>query len=547
MFARQAVKAARETTIRQKALSTLGVLLCAEVATFEEGLSYLNQAVALNPSDSTAPKIQLQIAEVLHAHKRTEEALKAYNRYLESYNLPELAVSVRQGKGRLLISMERYDEALAVFLDAATFATTPDKRSSLLLEAADAAAAAKRYPRAIELYRQLIKDGARAGIPLRLARCLEAFGQEDAAIKEYQLVRDDAFSSEQDVQMAVLRLAGIYIKSSRFTNAINEYSAVLQRLKQHELIAQVYLERGRTYYRMDNLSSALTDFKKVEDANSLSSEEARFFLVLCLYRLGDDSQARALAREYVQFYPNSVRLPDVSLWLAKSDFNQGDYVAAQDGFAEFAKRWPTDSRVSNALYLAARSAYQNQNYTATVDFVSQLAQRTPESTLIPDARFLQAEALVEQARHAEARDLLNAIIRRYPNADWIAEAYGLRGDCLVYTAIDDPERYSLALMSYQEAVLRVEEDMDVSLKYLFRIGRVLERQNLRDEAADQYTRLIYRVLNCPEISAIGREWFQKALTRLRMIEAARGNLEAYDQILYRVQRAQIPGLEYPLD
>jgi tetratricopeptide (TPR) repeat protein len=155
--------------------------------------------------------------------------------------------------------------------------------------------------------------------------------------------------------------------------------------------------------------------------------------------------------------------------------------------------------------------------------------------------------LVEQARHAEARDLLNALIRRYPNADWIAEAYGLQGDCLVYTAIDDPERYTLALNSYQEAVLRVEEDLDVSLKYLFRIGRVLERQNQRDEAAEQYTRLIYRVLNCPEISADGRQWFQKSLTRLHTIEAARGNLEAFDQLLYRVQRAQIQGLEYPID
>jgi apolipoprotein N-acyltransferase len=546
-FARRAVKMARETEVRQKALSTLGGLLCSEEATFEEGLSYLNQAVALNPSAAVAPNIQLQIAEVLHAHRRTDEALKAYNRYLESYNLPALAVNVRQGKGRLLVMMERYDEALAAFLEASRFASTPDQRASLLLEAADAAAAAKRYPRAIELYRQLIRDGARAGIPLRLARCLEDYGQENAAIKEYQAIRDDAFASEQDVQMAVLRLGGIHCKAKRYTEAIAEYTVALQRLKQLELIAQVHLERGRTYYRIDNLPSALADFREVEESNSLSAEEARFFLVLCLYRLGDDAQARVLAEQYVQFYPNSIRIPDVALWIAKSDFNRGDYAAAQEEFISFAKRWPKEVRVANALYLAARSAYQNQNYSATVELVSQLAQQVPESEFIPNARFLQAEALVEQARHAEARDLLNALIRRYPNADWIAEAYGLQGDCLVYTAIDDPERYTLALNSYQEAVLRVEEDLDVSLKYLFRIGRVLERQNQRDEAAEQYTRLIYRVLNCPEISADGRQWFQKSLTRLHTIEAARGNLEAFDQLLYRVQRAQIQGLEYPID
>jgi tetratricopeptide (TPR) repeat protein len=150
---------------------------------------------------------------------------------------------------------------------------------------------------------------------------------------------------------------------------------------------------------------------------------------------------------------------------------------------------------------------------------------------------------VEQARHAEARDLLDALIRRYPNADWIAEAYGLRGDCLAFTAIDDPERYNLALASYREAVLRLEDDLDIALMYLFRIGRVLERQNLRDDAAEQYTKLIYRVLNCPEISPVGKQWFQKALAQLRAIERSRGNLSAFETLMHRVRRAQIPGVE----
>lgn len=544
-FARQAVTVARETIVRQKALHALGSLLCKAKQTFEEGLGLLKQAVALDPSTEVAPQIQLKIAEALHAYGDSEEALKAYNRYLESYDLPAYAITVRQGKGRLLVAMGRFDEALAVFVDAADLATVPEQHISLMLEGADAATAAKRYPRAIELYRQLLREGARAGIPLKLARCLEDAGQLDAAIKEYQTVRDDAFSAEQDVYTAAMRLAGIQIKAKRYTDAISEYTNVLRRLKQDTFILPTLLERGRTYYRMDNLQSALEDFQKVEPTDSPCAEEARFFLVLCLYRLGEDARARSLAEAYMCAYPNSVRIPDVVLWLAKSDFNQGDYVAAQKGFENFVERWPTDVRVTNALYLAARAAYLNQNYSEAVERVSHLAQLAPDDKLIPDARFLQAEALVELARHAEARDLLDALIRRYPNASWIAEAYGLRGDCLAYTAIDDPERYALALTSYQEAILRLEDDLDVSLKYLFRIGRVLERQNQRDEAAEQYTKLIYRVLNCPEISATGKQWFQKALTRLRSIEMARGNMPSFELLLYRVQRAKIPGVELP--
>lgn len=544
-LARRAATVAREERIRQESLFTLGQLLCEMPTTFKEGVEALNQAVILNPSTTQAPFIQFEIATALHEAGEAQEALKAYNRYLESYAVPALAVPVRQGKGRLLSTIGRNDEALAVFLEAAELATETDLRVGLLSEAADAAFAAGRYSRAIELYRLLLREGARTGIPLKLARTLEAAGDKEGARRGYIEVREDVSSSEDDVFTAVMRLAGMLLAEDRRTEALAEYTRLTTEIQRVDLIQQVYLERGRIYYLMDDLQKARVDFDYVSQTSGVAAEEARFFLVLTLYRLGEDVRARELANAYIEAYPDSPRFPDMILWIAKSDFNRGDYAASMTGFNAFAERWPTDSRVPNAMYLAARSAFQQQEYSTVVEQVRRLAQVHPQAEVIADARFLQAEALIELARHAEARDLLEALIRRYPNADWIAEAYGLRGDCLAYTAIDDPERYALALDSYREAFLRVEDDMDVSLMYQFRIGRVLERQQLRDDAAEQYTKMIYRVVNCPEISAEGKQWFQKALAQLRAIELSRGNLSAFETLLRRVRRAQIPGVELP--
>ncbi len=544
-YARRAVSVVRDERLRQRALHELGALLCQAPATFDEGIALLNQAVMLNPSTKLAPQIQFQIAETLQALGNPEEALKSYNRYLESYDLPELAVRVRQGKGRLLMTMKRPEEALSLFQEAAEFAQDAATRTTLLIEAAEAATECQRYNCAIGIYRDLMREGVRSDIPLRLARCLEASGDKEAARREYELVRDDVSSSEQDVFVAVMRLSGLLIEKERYTEALAEYSRLLEGLTHEDLRAAALFARGWAYYKTDKLPLAVADFTKVSESEHESAEEARFFLVLCLYRLGDDDGARALAHAYVEAYPESERIPDIMLWLAKSDFNRGDYASAEQGFVDFSVRWPADERVGNALYLAARSAYQNQDYAAAVELIGRLARLAPNSENLPDARFLQAQALVEQARHAEARDLLNALIRRYPTAEWIPAAYGLRGDCFAYTATDDPERYNLALASYQEAVLRLEDDFDASLMYLFRIGRVLERQNRRDDAAEQYTKMIYRVLNDPNLSAMGKQWFQKALIRLRTIELARGNLSAFERLLHRVRRAQIPDLELP--
>ena len=545
-YARRAVSVVREERIRQEALHVLGGLLCQTPETLAEGVDCLKQAVSLNPSSARAPLIQFQIAETLQTAGRAEEALKAYNRYMESYDIPELVVKVRQGKARLLFSLARYDEALAGFLDAAEHAQKGEERFGLMVEAVDAAVAAERYSRAIELCQFLLREGFRKGIPLRLARSLEASGDIAAAKRHYQAIHADETATEEEVFIAVMRLCGLLLAEERPTEAIAEYSRLIVEMKQQEFLLKAYLERGRTYYLTDNLEQAREDFEYLQVTDSSVSEESRFFLVLCLYRLGEDERARQLAQEYIEAYPDSPRIPDVVLWLAKSDFNQGNYTEATHEFFNFTTRWPSDERVPKALYLSALSAYQNQNYSITVERVAQLALQHPAAKEIPDARFLQAEALVEQARHAEARDLLEALIRRYPNAAWIAEAYGLLGDCLAYTAIDDPKRYTLALDAYREAMLRLEDDLDISLMYQFRIGRVLERQNFRDDAAEQYMKLIYRVLNQPEISAVGKQWFQKALTQLRAIEVSRGNLSAFETLLWRVRRMKIPGIELPL-
>ncbi len=547
-YARRAIAVSREEALRREALAHLGELLCKDPATAFEGIASFEEAVRLNPSSTEAPVLQLRIAEMLQSLEKYDDALKAYNRYLSSYDIPEYRVRVRQGKARTLMAAERYDEALATFIEASEWTNSVgDLHYELLLESAEAATKAGRYTQAIALYRDLLKARPTPATQLRLAFTLEASRELTDAQAAYRAVRDNPEATPQDTFTAVMRLGALHVANDRNTEAIAEYTRALAKASEAEHREALRFARGRAYYAIGDLARAKEDFAAVCDAvDETRAADARFFMVLSLYGLGEDERARTFAQAYVDSYPNSPRLPDIFLWLAKSDFNNGDYAAACTGFESFTYRWTQEPRVPQALFLAARAAYQGQDYAKVLELVGRLAKEFPHASQLSHARFLQAEALMEHARHAEARELLTALVRHHPQAEWVGEAYGRLGDCLVTTSPDDPERLPLAIEAYRECVTRLENDPDATLMYLYKIGRVFEKQDLLNDAADQYTKLIYRVLNRPEhYSATGLRWLEKAITQLRAIEYTRGNAEAYKTLLRRIRNAHIPGLRTP--
>ena len=550
-LARRAVEVARVDDLRRQALATLGTLLCGDPdpAAVKEGLDALDQAVRLDPSAADAPSLLLYIAETLAAQGRHEDALAAYDRWVAGYDVPELRVRVRRGRGRTLLAAGRPDEALASLTEAIELADTATLRRELRIEAVEAALAAKRYARAETLCQELLKEAPSAAISLRLARALEAAGDNESARRAYAATRDDPQASEDDAYTAATRLAALLAKEGRLQAAIAEFTRFLPRTQNPAHQATLRLERGRAYYALAQrdsdrfqLGRARDDFAALEGADDPAiAAEARFFLVLCLYGLGDDDRARTLAQTYLDDYPDSPRVPDMILWLAKSDFNRGEYEAAAQGFRTFAERWPDDPRVPNARFLAARAAYQAGDYAHAIELVAALAETAPQADILPDARFLQAEALIELARFGEAAELLSRLIRHSPDAPWVGEAHGLLGDCLRITATNDPARYELAYKNYRAALDRLNDgrDPDAAARYAYQIGRVYEKQERLDLAVKQYYALLYAAadLTAQAYAAEGRRWVDRARTRLEAIETARGRRAQYERLAARLRAA----------
>lgn len=540
-YARRAAETAKTDRDRFRALTALGRGLIASPGTAAEGVQRLTEAVRLTPSDPEAPSVLMCAAETLAAQGLAEQALEIYRLYLDSYDEPTLRVRILQGRGRALADAGRYDEAVSSF-EAAARLMPESERAPLLTEAADAADAANRPQKALTLRRDIVRLAATPASELRLAQACEAAGEIDEAKRLYGLVRDAQNADPADRVAAVLRLGALLTAEGRLNEAIAEYTYARQRANDPLTQARLSLARGRAYHALGDAVSAQSDFRDAAKAADPSvASEGNFFLVLSLYSLGEDDRARRLAGEFAGRYPESGRIPDIALWLAKSEFNRGDYGAALKGFEDFVRRWPDDARVPLVLGVAAQAAYHAQDFLRAVELVGTLAQRAPEYPRLADARFLQCEALIELARYGEARELLDALIRRNPDATWLGSAYGLKGDCLYTTATDDASRYTQALDAYREAFGRLGEHPASAVMYLYKIGRTLEKMGRRDEAADQYMRLLYRLLARPaECSDAVVPWARKCLAQLRAIELARGNRIPFENLMQRIRQSGLP-------
>lgn len=547
-FAKAAVETAPTDEDKRQAYLALGEAYIVEGSQKELGIDYLKKGITMDASAKDAPYTQLRIAETYMEIGDINLALKEYDRYRQSYILPDLTIRYLHGYARALVRNNNTLDAIEVFKKAiANVKNDVSKKIELLSEAAQVATDAKYYDYAIDFLQQRLEIDVqnRPTITLSLAQLHEQKEDFKKAASLYASVCNMTPIDNKILIVATLRLGAIYVNSDRATDAIARYSTSISRLpKDASEKEQIILARGKTYYSIANYDRAYEDFNQIKDTPVADiSNEARFFLVLCLYRLGRDIEAHQLADTYINAATNNHRVPDILLWLAKSDFNNGNYAKASERFSMFIERWKNDARIPQILYHQALANYFDQRYHETLQSIARIVKEYPDADILPDARFLQAQTLIQHARHSEARDILRNLISQYPQATWIGDAYGLFGDCLSITATDDVSRLKMSLDAYRHAITHLSTiDAGKALNYRYKIGRVYEKQNQRPNAAKEYYQLIYTILNQPEKYTNGIVWGKRALLRLNDIETAAGHNDKLNELHQRILRANIPGL-----
>jgi len=550
-YARSAYDRAKQPSTRRLAGFRLGDLLTADRKTIDEGETLIKSLVREFPEHPSSMQAQLKLADSLLQAKRPERAASEYRIFLDTYPSSSLDVSVLQGRGWALMQLGRFAEASGIFQRSAEAATNELVKAECLFKQGDALLADAQYVEASQIYAKLSAMYPQSIYADRAlfqsAECLERAGEHVEASRQYKKVVE-AFPDREVAPKAMLRLAALQTEAGDFDAAVKTYTNVLGSFNQKNVRVEAFMGRGKIHYKTYRFEAAMQDFASAAENDPEHRDEPRFMLTLCLYGVGKDKEARAVAASFLLDFPESARLSDMMLWLGKFDFNRGKYDDAKRFFLEYTTRWPKSRWADAALVWGARSAFGGNDFTGMIELVTRLVRTYPQSKRLPEALLVQTDALMELARFDEAVLLLDQIISQAPDSEWSRMALLRKGDCLFAMGADNGLRYQEALVTYR-AMLELDHlTPGLTLQLQFKAGRCLEKMKHIDDAIDQYySEVIIRYQNERQRGT----WFDEMSTSL-FVRATFNVAELYEQkgqpeqavrVLQRMIQAGVPGEE----
>jgi len=549
--ARSADEIESRPEIRHQAAFQLADLLLASTNTLDEGVTRMKALVRAYPEGSFGATAQFRLAESLLRQSRDQQAVKEYRIFLETFNDHEHETAALAGLGSALFHTGRFAESANLFQKAHDSTTNGAMRADCLFHAGDALHAAKQFRQAAETYNRIymdypISDVAPRALFLKadsLERADDGDGAEAAFAQASKLGANTTLAIE-----ALLRLGALQAARAQTDQAIDTFTQALKATTNEASRGEALLGRGHAHYRAYHFERAMQDFSAAAEAQPAMSDEAGYWRALCLYGLQRDEEARDAAIAYVAGRTNSPWLSEMTLWVAKLDFNSNRLEASGKRFLEYVTRWPEGPSADAALLWAGRAAFRRADYTQTVELMSRLQRQYPRSPRFAESRFVQGDALCELARFDEAVLVFDEIISRYTDSDWIVQAWSRKGDALFSMGADKAARYEEASKAYREVLARHDATSEQTLQAEFKIGRCLEKMKRPDDALDRYySHVIVRYMEDRShgiwYSEAAGAWFVSAWIHATELLQQKGQIDQAEGILNRVIQGRFPGHE----
>jgi TolA-binding protein len=540
---------AQDSVVRRKGEQALGLLLL-DMNRYDEAISVLRQFVASQPDDPEAGPTQLRLASSLLDHGAWEDAVREYQRYMESFTNRTGIAQAQEGRGWALAGLGRHAEAALGFLKAYDLETNQAARARCLMKACDSYLSNGQYKLAIDAYARVPAEFPGSELVPRARfqmaeSCLQAGDPARAEEVFMALAKDQAQTPL--AEESLLRVAEIRQADRRMEDAVVLYDQIDNVYSNGLWRDKALLGRGLAYYQMYRFQAALGDFQAVAAAfpTNRTAEDAAYWSAMCLYWMGRDDESVAAGREFLKWHPDSKWIPTVMFWLGKHEFNRQAYADAEALFVSFSDKMPADPKVPDALLWASRAAATRGEYLRANEIVSRLVKEHPEAWQVAEARAVQGDALINLARFSEAILVFEDLITRYPASGLLPLAWLRKGDAQFMLGGENPERYVEALQSFRIVAGDSQAPLDQVLQAEYKTGRCYEKMGRADDAVEQYyAKVVVWFLQEREKGILHTEaaklWFMRASFNAADIMEARKEWRQVVTILERVVNAGVP-------
>ncbi len=197
-------------------------------------------------------------------------------------------------------------------------------------------------------------------------------------------------------------------------------------------------------------------------------EQAHYRWVLCAHQMEEWDEALAIARDFVNPYPDSPLAPQALYLIARTHLEQSryqesnegltdlidsfpdhalsprwlfsrgvvqvileDYLSARRDFAAYLSRFPDGALKINAGLWDALTYFFEKNYATCADMLTTLSGTAQNHPLYPEIQYRLAAAQYASRSYDEALSTINRYLSEFPRHFRVGEARVLKGDILM--------------------------------------------------------------------------------------------------------------------
>jgi TolA-binding protein len=270
---------------------------------------------------------------------------------------------------------------------------------------------------------------------------------------------------------------------------------------------------------LNNFQALVTDYAGMPSVRSNLFDQALYKLLGAAIAVGDEAAAEDAVQKILNWFPDSYYSEGSLLRHGQAQDRIGKPAAAREQFLQFLSRYPESVRVPEVKLAIARTYQHEANWTNAAAKLDEWSRHYPTNAALPEAEFERAWAYDLAGQGTNAYRLFTNYVARFSDhanaplaQNWVANYFLNQG-------ASNPSAYVEAEKNFQRLFLSTNWPAS-ELKYEAGLcaGQVaVARQELK--AATNYFLLIINDAACPS-NLVGEALFELGNTFFRGGEAA---------------------------
>ena len=311
-------------------------------------------------------------------------------------------------------------------------------------------------------------------IELRKKNYIKASGNFEPAIRITQ--------AESDVHLRALLGMGVSLFH------LGDYEKAADNFRQAETIDpsfepdKINFYMAESYFSLGKYQEALSRYNSIRSSDIDYVKQVTYSKGYCHFNLGSYSNAAYQFTEFVEQYPDDIRITDAKLRLADSYFGSKNFAASSRIFKQLFQSGKYSSDDPYAYYQYAQALYKSGETNAAINEFRNLQQKFPDSKYAESSLFTVGFIKFQEGEFKEAINNYRYVLEIYKNSALTPAVFYSIGDAYFNLGL-----YDSAIVNYRNVLTKYP-----SSEYVFDAINGMQYSYVAMDRSDEAINLIDR-------------------------------------------------------